>query len=485
MYCMYICHIINHIDKLFHFVTYDMTFNKFYLILAKIRYGSPTSWEVNHKESDYSDSDISYASEDDAESVANDNNKPDNSGLRIEFKGDNIAEAIETEEDITKREKKIAILKDRNSNEKNYQINKNIYSGFDCSDANDDSQSFENSIKIHEANFEKSIKQIQESIRSSGILVKYDENISISYKRNCESTVAVENNFQLIQELLPFVAKTELESYLTSNNIEQNMKLSISDLYKLNFISMNNKTSEKYIIEGAGTVFDYFYDNIKINRDDHQNSNVIDVNFVKNIVQPLKSSPKVELEEILIKNAESSAPTKIFSFDFQPNLNGHPGPSPSIILQALTMSNANDGINLERLETIGDSFLKYAITTYLYCSYENVHEGKLSHLRSKQVSNLNLYRLGRRKVLGESMIATKFEPHDNWLPPCYYVPRELEKALIEAKIPACYWNLAELPNLKNLSSDEICLLVKERAEALGLMNDLVNNFAYSFEIIIF
>ena len=34
------------------------------------------------------------------------------------------------------------------------------------------------------------------------------------------------------------------------------------------------------------------------------------------------------------------------------------GPSPAMILQALTMSNASDGINLERLETVGDSFLK-------------------------------------------------------------------------------------------------------------------------------
>lgn len=75
----------------------------------------------------------------------------------------------------------------------------------------------------------------------------------------------------------------------------------------------------------------------------------------------------------------------MFSFDAQPDLENHPGPSPSVLLQALTMSNANDGINLERLETIGDSFLKYAITTYLYCAYEAVHEGKLSHLRSKQV----------------------------------------------------------------------------------------------------
>lgn len=157
-----------------------------------------------------------------------------------------------------------------------------------------------------------------------------------------------------------------------------------------------------------------------------------------------------------------------FSFDYQPDLSKHPGPSPSIILQALTMSNANDGINLERLETIGDSFLKYAITTYLYITYENVHEGKLSHLRSKQVANLNLYRLGRRKKLGEYMIATKFEPSDNWLPPCYYVPKELEKALIEAKIPPHYWSLVDLAHIKRLSNSEICELVRKKADEWGL-----------------
>ena len=68
------------------------------------------------------------------------------------------------------------------------------------------------------------------------------------------------------------------------------------------------------------------------------------------------------------------------------------------------MSNSNDAINLERLETIGDSFLKYAITTFLYCQHPNIHEGKLSHLRSKQVSNLNLYMLGQARGLGEAMV---------------------------------------------------------------------------------
>ena len=152
-----------------------------------------------------------------------------------------------------------------------------------------------------------------------------------------------------------------------------------------------------------------------------------------------------------------------FSFDLQPALLDHTGPSPNLILQSLTMSNSNDAINLERLiffkmdsnmifqslffttnlyislnkiylfsyksrlETIGDSFLKYATTAYLFIFNSSVHEGRLSHLRSKYVSNLNLYKLGKRKGLGQFMIATKFEPHDNWLPPCYYVPKEIGK----------------------------------------------------------
>lgn len=87
-----------------------------------------------------------------------------------------------------------------------------------------------------------------------------------------------------------------------------------------------------------------------------------------------------------------------------------------------------------------------------------------------QVSNLNLYRLGRRKAFGESMIATKFEPHDNWLPPCYYVPRELEQALIKAGVPASHWNQADLPALRDLSRDEICKLVHERSEKLRKMS---------------
>ena len=116
----------------------------------------------------------------------------------------------------------------------------------------------------------------------------------------------------------------------------------------------------------------------------------------------------------------------------------------------------------ERLETIGDSFLKYAVTSYLYCTCPTIHEGKLSHLRSKQVSNLNLYRLGKEKFLGELMIATKFEPHDNWLPPGYYVPKHFEQALINSGVPETHWNMADMPDLSQLNTEEISAMIKEK-----------------------
>ncbi|KAM3723467.1 Endoribonuclease dcr-1 [Dirofilaria immitis] len=108
-----------------------------------------------------------------------------------------------------------------------------------------------------------------------------------------------------------------------------------------------------------------------------------------------------------------------FSFE-EDTFNDHPdGVSPCTLLQALTLSNASDGINLERLETVGDSFLKYAITDYLFHMNPEQHEGKLSFARSKEVSNCNLYRLGRKHNLPSLIIGSKFDPNDGWLPPCY------------------------------------------------------------------
>ncbi|XP_043263545.1 endoribonuclease Dcr-1 [Colletes gigas] len=349
-----------------------------------VRYGSPAC------ESDFDgyESDDIYS---DGFADTSDESEDENRGLRISYIGENVAEAVEDEKQISKQE-----------------INKKILDLLETEKSTDD--------------------------------------ILWSYAKNNEESLIAKHR----QSHYEFTKIRESEIMENGSFISCNTEIVIKRKNSCNSQSEDNKLNyeHKAYVE---TVVDKF------------NKEILNT---KSRLQPIKKESNKSKLTYLDKN--------LFSFDYQPELKNHLGPSPSLILQALTMSNANDGINLERLETIGDSFLKYAITTYLYCTYDNIHEGKLSHLRSKQVSNLNLYRLGRQKMLGESMIATKFEPHDNWLPPCYYVPKELEQVLIESGIPSTLWNQADIPTLQAVNPTEITQLVKETEQKLGIMKSELN-----------
>uniref|UniRef100_A0A182N750 ribonuclease III n=1 Tax=Anopheles dirus TaxID=7168 RepID=A0A182N750_9DIPT len=406
--------------------------------------------------------------------------------LKIEFKSETVAEAIDSECDLQRQRTQQSIIQRSRQNDRLYQSSKNAVDGF-CYSPSD--QSCIDERLIAERSFAEQKNRTKDTIRQHGTLVRWEEPLSARHWRlkldDAEATVlrALMDDLGGLPfiEFVPFVPEATLFELLVRNGSVGERWLRLHDLYRLN----EPFFPERYTVLRGGSLFDNFLDkdgteqattvfeltvrdpfpaiaagqtacNYKPARSMRDGvSHEGDPSECAHTISPIRA----------LSESESSGGGGGFSFDYQPDLNQHPGPSPAIILQALTMSNANDGINLERLETIGDSFLKYAITTYLYCRYDNVHEGKLSHLRSKQVSNLNLYRLGRRKRLGDCMIAAKFEPHDNWLPPCYYVPKELEQTLIDAKIPACHWNLADLPDIKRLSCAEICQLVKERARA--------------------
>ncbi|KAK3597389.1 hypothetical protein CHS0354_040114 [Potamilus streckersoni] len=155
-------------------------------------------------------------------------------------------------------------------------------------------------------------------------------------------------------------------------------------------------------------------------------------------------------------------PGIVISLDKDIDLSTFVGPNPCLILQALTMSNANDFFSLERLETIGDSFLKYAITVYLYCTYPGIHEGKLSYLRSKQVSNYNLYRLGKRKGLGECIISSKFEPHENWLPPGFIINEDKRKGPVPKVLVVPQTSSGSITVAPSSSPETECQSVKEK-----------------------
>ena len=57
------------------------------------------------------------------------------------------------------------------------------------------------------------------------------------------------------------------------------------------------------------------------------------------------------------------------------------------------------------------------------------------------------------------MVSAKFEPHDNWLPPCYHIPKVLDKALIHSKLPHNQFSMAQVINFDANASASQCVLV--------------------------
>ncbi|XP_045805970.1 endoribonuclease Dicer homolog 2-like isoform X2 [Trifolium pratense] len=64
------------------------------------------------------------------------------------------------------------------------------------------------------------------------------------------------------------------------------------------------------------------------------------------------------------------------------------------VLEAITTKSCNETFHYESLETLGDSFLKYAVSQQLFNTYQNHHEGLLSVKREKIICNAALCKLG-------------------------------------------------------------------------------------------
>lgn len=56
--------------------------------------------------------------------------------------------------------------------------------------------------------------------------------------------------------------------------------------------------------------------------------------------------------------------------------------------------------NYERMETYGDSFLKFATSLSLFDAYETENEGVLTELKMKLVGNRNLLYVGNKLNIG-------------------------------------------------------------------------------------
>ncbi|CAK7352744.1 unnamed protein product [Dovyalis caffra] len=90
--------------------------------------------------------------------------------------------------------------------------------------------------------------------------------------------------------------------------------------------------------------------------------------------------------------------------------------SSSLILEAITTLRCCESFSMERLELLGDSVLKYAVSCHLYLKYPNKHEGQLSSWRSGAVCNSTLHKLGTDRKLQGYILDSPFDPR-RWTAP--------------------------------------------------------------------
>ncbi|XVF35247.1 hypothetical protein REPUB_Repub18cG0129200 [Reevesia pubescens] len=88
----------------------------------------------------------------------------------------------------------------------------------------------------------------------------------------------------------------------------------------------------------------------------------------------------------------------------------------SLILEALTTLRCCESFSMERLELLGDSVLKYAVSCHLFLRYPNKHEGQLSARRSWAVCNSTLHKLGTDRKLQGYIRDGTFDPR-RWVAP--------------------------------------------------------------------
>ncbi|KYM88476.1 Endoribonuclease Dicer [Atta colombica] len=110
------------------------------------------------------------------------------------------------------------------------------------------------------------------------------------------------------------------------------------------------------------------------------------------------------------------------------------GPNSTEIVHALTTKLGSDMFNLEQLETLGDSYLKFIVSLFLYHKFPTFNEGQLTALKGKMIGNRNLYYCGNKKGIPGRIKNDAFVPSSNFIPPAYSVYRPLQKILTDESV---------------------------------------------------
>ncbi|CRK99124.1 CLUMA_CG012128, isoform A [Clunio marinus] len=141
------------------------------------------------------------------------------------------------------------------------------------------------------------------------------------------------------------------------------------------------------------------------------------------------------------------------------------------LIKVLTTSNAGDVFDMERYEVLGDGFLKFITSLYLYKKHDNLHEGYLTSLKGRIVSNRNLFYIGNNFGLSQMIKSSMFKAREV-LPPSIILPEDVQSVIEMDKNL-----LIKLVNIPELSNDEV-ISGKIKSENLNLFTEqTANNYS--------
>ncbi|XP_076046437.1 endoribonuclease dcr-1-like [Oratosquilla oratoria] len=155
---------------------------------------------------------------------------------------------------------------------------------------------------------------------------------------------------------------------------------------------------------------------------------------------------KVQIEKIMASGYNNFC----VALEYMESIHLHPW----MILNALTLKSADDAFDMERLEVLGDSFLKFFCGERIFLADSSAHEGRLSQKRSVLVSNKSLYVLAWKKGIPKLIQGTKFVPVENSFLYGFQIKQVYEKQLLKQRVCANQWHTVKIQNNKIVQDAE-------------------------------
>ncbi|XP_016665103.1 endoribonuclease dcr-1 isoform X5 [Acyrthosiphon pisum] len=180
------------------------------------------------------------------------------------------------------------------------------------------------------------------------------------------------------------------------------------------------------------------------------------------------------LTEMNTLNLTNNSPPKLSSLSIEVSKQNI-GPKQSDILKVITPPFANDMFNYERMETYGDSFLKFAVSLVLFDAFPSDNEGVLTELKMKLVGNRNLLYVGRNLNLGSYLVVNVFDPNMDWIPPCFGVPIKLKEIIEEGNFQSDVLHQITIPRdnqTTGILSDETWIEIETELLKFKRLSDM-------------